>query len=42
MPFVIVSLWIKLRSEENLMLQKFPNEYAAYQKRVKRLIPFVL
>ena len=41
MPFVIVSLWVKLRSEEQLMLKKFPNEYAAYQQRVKRLIPFV-
>jgi protein-S-isoprenylcysteine O-methyltransferase Ste14 len=42
MPFVIVSLWVKLRSEEKLMLQKFPNEYAAYSHRVKRLIPFLL
>jgi protein-S-isoprenylcysteine O-methyltransferase Ste14 len=42
MPFVFVSLWIKLRFEEKLMLEKFPNEYAAYQQRVRRLIPFVL
>jgi protein-S-isoprenylcysteine O-methyltransferase Ste14 len=42
MPFVFVSLWIKLRHEEKLMLMKFPNEYAAYQQRVKRLIPFIL
>jgi protein-S-isoprenylcysteine O-methyltransferase Ste14 len=41
-PIVFVSFWIKLRSEEKLMLEKFPNEYAAYQQRVKRLIPFVL
>jgi protein-S-isoprenylcysteine O-methyltransferase Ste14 len=41
-PFVFVSFWIKLRSEEKLMLEKFPNEYAAYQQRVKRLIPFIL
>src|SRR5207253_9936786 len=41
-PFVFVSLWIKLRHEEKLMLTKFPNEYAAYQQRVKRLIPFIL
>jgi protein-S-isoprenylcysteine O-methyltransferase Ste14 len=41
-PLVLVSFWIKLRSEEKLMLEKFPNEYAAYQQRVKRLIPFVL
>jgi protein-S-isoprenylcysteine O-methyltransferase Ste14 len=41
-PLVFVSLWIKLRSEEKLMLKQFPGEYAAYQRRVKRLIPFVL
>lgn len=38
-PLVFVSIWIKLRYEEKLMLQKFPEEYAAYQQRVKRLIP---
>jgi protein-S-isoprenylcysteine O-methyltransferase Ste14 len=42
MPFVFVSLWIKLRYEEKLMLKQFPNEYAAYQQRVKRIIPFIL
>ena len=42
LPFVFVSLWIKLRHEEKLMLTKFPNEYAAYQQRVKRLILFIL
>ena len=42
MPFVLVSFWIKLRHEERLMLKQFPNEYAAYQQRVKRIIPFIL
>jgi protein-S-isoprenylcysteine O-methyltransferase Ste14 len=42
MPFVFGSLWIKLRYEEKLMLKQFPNEYAGYQQRVKRLIPFIL
>lgn len=42
MPFVFVSLWIKLRYEEKLMLEQFPEQYAAYQQRAKRLIPFVL
>jgi protein-S-isoprenylcysteine O-methyltransferase Ste14 len=41
-PLVFLSIWIKLRYEEKLMLQKFPDEYAAYQRRVKRLIPFIL
>jgi protein-S-isoprenylcysteine O-methyltransferase Ste14 len=42
MPLVLVSIWIKLRYEEKLMLQKFPGQYTAYQRRVKRLIPFIL
>jgi protein-S-isoprenylcysteine O-methyltransferase Ste14 len=42
MPFVFASLWIKLRYEEKLMLKQFPEQYAAYQKRVKRIIPFIL
>jgi protein-S-isoprenylcysteine O-methyltransferase Ste14 len=42
LPFVFWGLWIKLRYEERLMLEKFPEEYAAYQRRVKRLIPFIL
>src|SRR6266446_5129136 len=37
MPLIFVSFWIKLRYEENIMLEKFPDEYAAYQRRVKRL-----
>jgi protein-S-isoprenylcysteine O-methyltransferase Ste14 len=41
-PFVFLSFWIKLRSEEKLMLEKFPDEYGAYQRRVRRIIPFVL
>ena len=42
LPLVFASIWIKLRHEEKLMLQKFPDQYAAYQRRVKRLIPFIL
>ena len=42
MPFLFVSFWIKLRYEEKVMLEKFPDEYVDYQRRVKRLIPFVL
>ena len=32
----------KLGHEEKLMLQQFPERYAAYQHRAKRIIPFVL
>jgi protein-S-isoprenylcysteine O-methyltransferase Ste14 len=39
---VFISFWIKLRDEEKVMLNQFPDQYAAYQQRVKRIIPFVL
>jgi len=42
LAFVFLSFWIKLKEEEKLMLQQFPDQYAAYQKRVKRLVPFLL
>lgn len=37
-----VSLWIKLSDEEEVMGKQFPEQYAAYRERVKRIIPFVL
>jgi len=39
---MFASFWIKLRDEEQLMLQQFPDRYAAYRRRAKRIIPFVL
>lgn len=39
---LFASFWIKLGREENLMLQQFPERYAAYRQRTKRIIPFVL
>jgi protein-S-isoprenylcysteine O-methyltransferase Ste14 len=42
LPLVFWGLWIKLRYEERLMLEKFPDDYETYSRRVKRLIPFVL
>jgi len=38
---VFVSFWIKMKQEEALLVTHFPNEYPAYQKRTKRIIPFV-
>ena len=38
---VFVSFWIKLSDEEKVMLKQFPDQYAAYRQRVKRIIPFV-
>ncbi len=37
----LVSFWIKLAYEEKLMLQQFPERYAMYRRRTKRIIPFV-
>ena len=39
---MFASFWIKLRDEEKLMLQQFPGQYAAYRRRTRRIIPFVL
>ena len=39
---LFASFWIKLRDEEQLMLQQFPEAYAAYRQRAKCIIPFVL
>ena len=39
---MFASFWIKLRDEEKLMLQQFPERYADYQRRAKCIIPFVL
>lgn len=39
---IFAGLWIKLRNEERLMLKTFPEQYTAYSRHVKRIIPFVL
>ncbi len=41
-PMVFASFWIKLNQEERLMLKQFPHDYPDYQRRVKRIIPFLL
>lgn len=38
---VFFSFWIKLNDEEKLMLKQFPDQYPAYQQRVKRIIPLI-
>jgi protein-S-isoprenylcysteine O-methyltransferase Ste14 len=42
LPLMMAALWIKLKQEEAFMLQHFPDEYPAYQKQVKALVPFVI
>jgi len=37
-----ISFWIKLKQEETLMLQHFPDTYPAYRKQVKALVPFLI
>ena len=39
---LVVSFWMKLKREEDLMLRHFPDKYSAYQHRVKRVIPFLV
>ena len=38
---VFLSFWLKLKREEDLMLKHFPDKYAAYRRKVKRIIPFL-
>jgi len=42
LPLMAAAFWIKLKQEERLMLRHFPDEYPAYQKQVKTLVPFVI
>ena len=42
LAFVFASLWRKALVEERLLASEFGEQYAAYSRRVKRLIPFVL
>lgn len=39
--FIVLAFATKIRQEESLMLEAFPNAYPAYRKRVKALIPGV-
>jgi protein-S-isoprenylcysteine O-methyltransferase Ste14 len=38
----LVGFWIKLGQEEELLARHFPEEYPAYKRRVKALVPFVI
>ena len=37
----VAGFWIKLNQEERLLMRSFPDEYPAYQARVKALIPYL-
>ncbi|HWC60322.1 MAG TPA: isoprenylcysteine carboxylmethyltransferase family protein [Verrucomicrobiae bacterium] len=39
---ITIGFWIKLRQEERLMVQHFPEAYPGYRREVKALVPFVI
>jgi protein-S-isoprenylcysteine O-methyltransferase Ste14 len=39
---VTIMFAFKMRLEEKLMTQNFPDQYPAYRRRVKAIIPFIL
>jgi len=41
-PVVAFALWLKLRTEEKFMLETFDEQYTAYRRHVKALIPHVI
>ena len=38
---IFAGFWIKMAQEEQLMMRTFPERYADYRRRVKRIIPLV-
>jgi protein-S-isoprenylcysteine O-methyltransferase Ste14 len=42
MGVVIVLFFFKIRLEERLMTENFPDQYPQYRQRVKAIIPFIL
>jgi protein-S-isoprenylcysteine O-methyltransferase Ste14 len=40
--FCFAALWLKLKVEESLMSQQFPEAYPQYRNRTKALIPYLL
>jgi protein-S-isoprenylcysteine O-methyltransferase Ste14 len=38
----VLTFTLKIRSEESLMCEAFPNEYPEYRQRVKSVVPFLI
>jgi protein-S-isoprenylcysteine O-methyltransferase Ste14 len=38
----IASIWVKIKAEEQILTEKFGEEYLQYKREVKALIPFVV
>lgn len=41
-PMVGLALWLKLRTEERFMIETFGEQYTAYRRHVKALIPHLI
>ena len=41
LPVILFGFWLKIATEENLMVQTFGAEYVEYMRRVKALAPFL-
>ncbi|MGC1872731.1 MAG: isoprenylcysteine carboxylmethyltransferase family protein [Acidobacteriaceae bacterium] len=41
-PVVALAFWLKMRTEERFMLETFGEQYTAYRRHVKALIPHVI
>ena len=41
LPVIFFGLWLKMATEENLMVQTFGAEYVEYMRRVKALAPYL-
>jgi protein-S-isoprenylcysteine O-methyltransferase Ste14 len=39
--FISIAFAVRMNKEEKIMLELFPDQYPEYQKRTKRLVPFV-
>ncbi len=39
---IAIGFWIKLNQEERLLVRHFPDDYPAYKREVKALVPFVI
>ena len=38
---IVLTTWLKLKQEEALLAEHFPDEYSSYKNRTKILIPFL-
>jgi len=39
---IVIGLWLKIKAEEDILLEKFGEEYIRFKRDVKALIPYIL